>query len=293
MMCVCLLGCSNRQTSDINPDELLSDVEINHAIHNGNEANDNGSLCDAVFSAALLEKRTTIESESNLYQMLLVADIEHGFYPDFEAMTICGIPFYNESDDGKFIDGFAQDVIISEDSESRYIITLSCSDDFTVDDIILYAVNQSNDSYPENSKTAIKEINISDMNTHKTVPSTMHFFSSEGDYYIWNEAKDKLILPTDEGYVKVAITPESILWMSNKGSAEKLFQNILDNSKWASYMDGETYDSEYAELSLEEIDGYGLCLVKTGRTNVDEERTNPPYIAYTEPGYGTIYFSIV
>lgn len=282
-------GCSSTKVLEKEPNYDLSDAEISHVVHGGKD-----DICDAQFDVVKLEKKMSLSENDSFYQMTMISDMEYGFYPDFEDMKINGKDASSETDNDKlYAEGEAFPIMNEDGIPARYLITLTCTEEFELEDVELYAINIDNKNYPLDVRTLYKEVSIRDIDTHLTTPSTLHFFSSEGDYYLWNEAAEKVYLDADDGYIKVAITEDSILWKSQNGSAEKLFKHIVDNSKWASYMNGDVYDSDYATLSLEEVEEHGLCLVKTGRTDVDAEKTNPPYIAYTEPGFNTIYLSIV
>ena len=236
-----------------------------------------------------------IDDHEKLYQMLLYAELENGFSFDFENMMINGIPYYNENyeNDLKFVD--ATFTIISDNNDiDRYIVTLTCTDEFTIDDVKLDAYNDSNDNYDKNIKANLHIIDIIDADLHRTSASPTHFIELNNHYYLWAQ-NDGRIYPSsknDNEYC-VGITDKSILWMSDGASSEELFTEIANNAKWANAIDWELFETEYATLTLEKDDENGLYLMKTARTDIEDEKSNPSYIAYDKDGYGTIYIVIL
>lgn len=265
------------------------------------ETEESSEIVDIYAKWAVIDytKATVDEHEHDdheyLYQMLLYAEIENGFSFDMQNLVVNGINYYNNNYDidKQFCDGNFR-IIGDTDTIDRYIVTITCSEEFTIDDIKLVLYNNNNDDFSENAKSAIDVIDISEMNLHQTNASTTHFIELNGHYYLWAQ-NDGRIYPTakNENEYCVGITESSITWMSDGASIEELFTEIVNNAKWSNSVDGELFDSEYATLTLEKDDENGFYLMKTARTDVDDATSNPSYIAYTKEGYGTIYIVIV
>lgn len=230
-----------------------------------------------------------------LYQMIAYAELKKGFDFSFETMRINGIDYFNDNYevDKKYVDAYS--IKISDDTvdNARYLVTFSCTEEFGLEDIELTAKNFSNEEYNKDVEAKFEIDDLSNIDFHKTYSSTLHFIQVGEHYYLWDQKVPKKIIATDEEYTyKTAITPDTIIWASEGGSSDELFTTIAANYKWANELHGRTFDSEYATLTLEEIDGE-LCLVKTAREDLEDETSNPAYVTYTEEGYDTLYFVIV
>lgn len=242
----------------------------------------------AEFKWAQVETR---RDDDGLYMMLVYAESTKGFEPDFEDMKIAGIGYYN--DDGHYVDGDSIRLSDGSGDAERYLLTLTSDREFTLDSVDLSVYNFSNEAFDSNTEIYPQPVSLSDVDLHRTFDSPTHFISVNGHYYVWDQTVPKKNLgQREENTYSVAITEDTIIWTGEGGSVEELFTELYNNSSWALENGGETYETEYAELTLEELDGK-LCLVKTVRTDMEEPEADPNYIAYTEPGYGTMYFTII
>lgn len=246
------------------------------------------------FSWAEIESK--IDDGDGMHEMLVYAELAKGFEFDFENMEIKGIPYYNSnySVDGKHVDGSSIKLSDGSKDTERYLLMFACTEEFSLEEISLEAYNLSNSEFKTDIRIGSNVISLDEVDLHQTYSSSIHFISVGGHYYVWDQYVPKVYLPCeDSGMCRVAVTEETIIWSGEGGSVEELFTAISDNYGWANELDGEIFDSRYSSLSYENIEGYGACLVKTARTDIEDETANPNYITFTERGHETMYFVIV
>lgn len=237
--------------------------------------------------AVLDEGKFKHEDGSEVYQKLIYAEVEDGFDIDFGSMKICGQGYK----DGSEMDGYSMELSKNEDV-NRQLITLTFDTDFDINDVELYIRNDSNGEYEEGKREKMKMIDIDKVNFDRTFQSSMHLFKLNGHFYVWDQTIKPTYPECGEGEKVVKVSSDCLYWIGDGGSAEELFTALAEKSEFASEVGGKPFKSK-AKLTMEK-EGDKYFLVKTSRTDMEDEKANPPYIAYTEEeGGGTIYIAIL
>lgn len=282
-----------------NMPDILSNADINHTTYYEKDNGDiikyeNGKKADSISAVWALAGEWKEKKDGTVfYNKILYAEIENGYRFAFSKMKINGIGFkeYEAKGEKKYAHGYSYD-LSNDEKDGKYALVLTCSEKFNMDDIEMYLYNTQSGN-EEAICCDFENKDIDSVNLCHTYHSSIHFIRINGHYYLIDQSVDAKYLESDENHEKVAITEDCILWMDKKASAKELFQTISKNYQWANEQGGKVFSSTYASLKTKKINGK-YYLVKTGRTDIDDEKASPCYITYKEKEEdGVVYLSIV